>query len=396
MQDWQKNQTLKKERERRDLEFEYKETEKYHKIAITKIEEATKEVNDDIKQFERNLKNQYGISTKVNKEDAERAISQSLQDGQGSPMRQTGKSQRFASMTSKANTLMNNPFAASIKLAGTVNNFNGPAMTLTTTGLRSKDKKVISEKQRKDRERRRRKMIVDQMKTYEDMETKRRSDQVLERMKRQAKQEEELDYEKWRTEQCKNIIVDNRKLRDARYEKRREIDIQTAVWREEEKLKEMKQQTVRELQTLKERDDEMRIFAKQAQRERHNEYGAVLFDAIFEIANEAYIHQQKSDSPDIDSRNWHEWLQLFIDEMPIQGVLSKLADLKEADTKVSDNILSHQDDDDHTFITIEAPVADPQAKLDHMELTDYLKNKGQWTNDLITENPPNLEQFLTG
>jgi hypothetical protein len=76
-------------------------------------------------------------------------------------MRQTGKSQRFASMTSKANTLMNNPFAASVKAAGTVNNFNGPAMTLTSTGLRSKDKKVISERQRKDRERRRRKMIVD-------------------------------------------------------------------------------------------------------------------------------------------------------------------------------------------------------------------------------------------
>jgi hypothetical protein len=57
---------------------------------------------------------------------------------------------------------------------------------------------------------------------------------------RQAKQEEELDYEKWRTEQCKNIITDNRKLRDARYEKRREIDVQTAAWREEEKLKEMK------------------------------------------------------------------------------------------------------------------------------------------------------------
>ena len=87
-------------------------------------------------------------------------------------------------MTSKATTLMNNPFAASVKIATTATNFNGPAMTLTTTGLRSKDKKVISEKQRKDRERRRRKMIVDQMKTYQDMETKRRSDQVLDRMKR--------------------------------------------------------------------------------------------------------------------------------------------------------------------------------------------------------------------
>jgi hypothetical protein len=70
-------------------------------------------------------------------------------------------------MSSKAQSMMANPFAASIKAAQTMNtNFNGPAMTLTTTGLRSKDKKVISEKQRQDRERRRRKMIVDQMKTY--------------------------------------------------------------------------------------------------------------------------------------------------------------------------------------------------------------------------------------
>jgi len=43
-------------------------------------------------------------------------------------------------------------------------------------------------------------------------------------MKWQSKQEEELVYEKWRTEQCKFVIVDNRKLREARYEKRREID----------------------------------------------------------------------------------------------------------------------------------------------------------------------------
>lgn len=47
-------------------------------------------------------------------------------------------------------------------------------------------------------------------------------------MKWQSKQEEELVYEKWRTEQCKNVIIDNRKLREARYEKRREIDTQTA------------------------------------------------------------------------------------------------------------------------------------------------------------------------
>lgn len=31
-----------------------------------------------------------------------------------------------------------------------------------------------------------------------------------------------------------------------------------------------------------------------------------------------------------------------------------------------------------------------------MELEDYLRNQGQWTANIIRENPPNLEQFLTG
>ena len=47
-------------------------------MALTKIEEASKEVNDGIALFERNLKNNYGIETKVKKQDAERAISESI------------------------------------------------------------------------------------------------------------------------------------------------------------------------------------------------------------------------------------------------------------------------------------------------------------------------------
>lgn len=94
------------------------------------------------------------------------------------------------------------------------------------------------------------------------MEVDKRKNEVLERMKWQAKQEEELVYEKWRTEECKNVIIDNRKLREARYDKRREIDTQTAQWREEEMLRSMKEQMNRELETLKERDHEMRIVGK--------------------------------------------------------------------------------------------------------------------------------------
>lgn len=166
VQDWKKNQSIKKDRERRDLEFEYKETEKYHQLAMTKIDDATKEVNDGIAQFERTLQKNYGISTKVNKQEAERAVSQSISNG-GSPLRNTQKSQRFSSLTGaslKSNNFaaapaLVNPFAHSIRGPATLT--QGPAMTLTSTGLRSKDKKVVSDVQKKDRERRRRKMIVD-------------------------------------------------------------------------------------------------------------------------------------------------------------------------------------------------------------------------------------------
>ena len=78
-------------------------------------------------------------------------------------------------------------------------------------------------------------------------------------MKRQAKQEEELNYEQWRTNQCKNVITENRKLRETRYEKRRELDQQTSIWKEEEMLRQQQEQMDRDMKTFKDRDFEMRI-----------------------------------------------------------------------------------------------------------------------------------------
>jgi len=44
---------------------------------MRKIDDASKEVNDGINQFESTLRN-IGINPKVRKEDAERAVSESL------------------------------------------------------------------------------------------------------------------------------------------------------------------------------------------------------------------------------------------------------------------------------------------------------------------------------
>ena len=64
---------------------------------------------------------------------------------------------------------------------------------------------------------------------------------MLERMKRQSKQEEELQYEAWRTNQCRSVIVEGRKLREAKYDKRNDLDEQNAVFKEKQMLDSMQE-----------------------------------------------------------------------------------------------------------------------------------------------------------
>ena len=47
-EDWKKNQIIKKERERRDLEFEYQQTEKFNNYTMRLINDANNEVHEGI------------------------------------------------------------------------------------------------------------------------------------------------------------------------------------------------------------------------------------------------------------------------------------------------------------------------------------------------------------
>ena len=66
VEDWKQNQVLKKEREAAQLEFEYKQAEKYNKLALTKLEDADREVNEGISKFEQTLASK-GINPRVTK-----------------------------------------------------------------------------------------------------------------------------------------------------------------------------------------------------------------------------------------------------------------------------------------------------------------------------------------
>mmetsp|Transcript_38027 Transcript_38027/g.46468 ORF Transcript_38027/g.46468 Transcript_38027/m.46468 type:complete len:133 (+) Transcript_38027:965-1363(+) len=119
------------------------------------------------------------------------------------------------------------------------------AFTLESTGLKQRTKKTLTEATRKQREKRRRRLINQQEELMKELELKRREFMVVELIKHQSNQEKELDYEVWRTKQCKEVISKNRQLRESQYERRRNLDKDLAEQKEQEMLKTMQDATQR-------------------------------------------------------------------------------------------------------------------------------------------------------
>ena len=92
VEDWKTNQKRKKDRESKQLEFDYKQAEKYNAVAIQKLEDANNEVTDGIAHFEETLRSQ-GINPRVQADVATKAVTDSfsksaaVQGGGRSPLR---------------------------------------------------------------------------------------------------------------------------------------------------------------------------------------------------------------------------------------------------------------------------------------------------------------------
>jgi hypothetical protein len=90
-----------------------------------------------------------------------------------------------------------------------------------------------------------------------------------------------------------------------------------------------------------------------------------MFNEIFEIANQAYILLQKSDSEEIDQRSWREWMNLFKNEKSIKQTYTEgKPDPDQDDDKVIGNV---------EVEVHEATTVDSDKILDNAELDDYLK-----------------------
>ena len=147
VEDWKKNQKRQRDREGKQLEFQLKQAEKFNDIAQMKLQDAKDEVTDGIEQFENTLKSQ-GINPRVQRDNADKAINESF--------KQTGKGQTGLRTSSFSKQMTGTLGKGTMGQA--VATKTG-AFTLESTGLKQRTKKTLTEATRKQREKRRRRLI---------------------------------------------------------------------------------------------------------------------------------------------------------------------------------------------------------------------------------------------
>ena len=175
---WKQNMLKKKEAEKKELDFQLKEAEKYQGYVNNVITNSKKETIDKIDNFEKNL-------------------------------------------LKLQSDVVNNNIDDKLK-----KNFKGMALVNSEQIIQKIQEKIIqNQNAKRERDRRRRKIIVDQSKAQLEIENKNREVQLTQKLYKQSNQEKQLNYDSFRVDQNKKIIIEDRNLRDELYEEKKKIDI---------------------------------------------------------------------------------------------------------------------------------------------------------------------------
>jgi hypothetical protein len=84
-----------------------------------------------------------------------------------------------------------------------------------------KEKKSMLDFAVKERDRRRRKMIVDQSKTQTELDKKRQEELLIEKLLKQQSEEQKLAYLDRRQIRCKELVVEARRVKALQVEEKR-------------------------------------------------------------------------------------------------------------------------------------------------------------------------------
>ena len=300
---WKNNMLRAKQREIKDVQFQLNEAQKIQKNLYRGIAKNIAIYHHEIKQFEEN----FGKNGKKRTD---------LNAGKKDENEKKGESNE--SHIAAANVGPNDLDNITGKVGMTTNSNFGTAPHFESVDTRAASicsgiyqKIMLDNRTKTERNRRRRKIIVEQGKAQLEIENKRREEQYIGKLAKQSNQEKQLTYETYRVNQCKNIIRENRNLREEMYKKRDEGNKEFQKMNEDNYLKFHIENFHRDQEKEDNRKKDLEISQKQKQRNQNSDICRSMVDLIVDISDKAYEYQQINDVEEIDPRVWREWTNLF-------------------------------------------------------------------------------------
>ncbi|XP_005325696.2 sperm flagellar protein 2 isoform X1 [Ictidomys tridecemlineatus] len=169
---------------------------------------------------------------------------------------------------------------------------------------------------REQREKRRRRLLMDQLIAHEAQEEAYREEQLIHRLMRQSQQERRIAVQLMHVRHEKEVLWQNRIFREKQYEERRLKDFQDALDREAALAKQAKIDFEEQILREKEFHAQIAMERAKASYKKHYEICAEILDQILDLSTKVADYRMLTNNL-IPHKLMHDWKELFFNGKPL-------------------------------------------------------------------------------
>uniref|UniRef100_A0A8C8DAP6 Calponin-homology (CH) domain-containing protein n=1 Tax=Oncorhynchus tshawytscha TaxID=74940 RepID=A0A8C8DAP6_ONCTS len=229
---------------------------------------------------------------------------------------------------------------------------------------------------RQQREKRRRHVLVEQLKAHEAQEEALREEQLVERLTRQSQLERRLAVQLMQLRQQKDVLRQNRVFRERQYQEQRLRDFQEALEREAALARQASLDHAEDTRKEIEVHDRIATERAQARYRKHSDSCREILEQIVDLATKAGEYRLLTGNL-IPGKLMREWKELMFCGKPLydSGSLEELP----------------ADPTPEQFIEVEK-----QEILNNQDYDEYMSMTGEWTwpEEGETKPPPSNNNIL--
>ncbi|GFR65233.1 sperm flagellar 2, partial [Elysia marginata] len=209
---------------------------------------------------------------------------------------------------------------------------------------------------REEREKRRRKVLGDQMLAHQAQEEARREEMMVNRLMRQSQQERRIAVQLLQARHEKEVIRQNRILREKQYQERRLKDFEDALDQEAEMAALHKMEYAEQIQAEQELHDQIAAERAEQKYRRHYEACSDIMNGIVDFACKVAEYRELTSNL-LPAKLMREWKLLFTSGQPL---------------------FEHREPEVTELTAEQVLEEDRQNLLDEGDFTEYKTMQGEW------------------